>query len=252
MKALVVGGSGLIGSKVCKFLRDAGHEVIAASRRSGIDTVTGEGLAANLDGVDVVVDVPNSPSFEESAVLDFFTKSSTNIAREAKSAGVKHWVALSVVGIDRLPSNSYFRAKLAQEDIVKASGVPFTILRATQFLEFLDAIAYTSTQGDIVTVSTAYLQPIAAEDVAKFVAEAALSKPQNQTTDVAGPKAFRTVEIMTSYLNAKGDEKKVVGDPEASYFGSRLDPNSLVPVGTETKLGSITYEAWLAAQAKSS
>ncbi|QRM45838.1 NAD(P)H-binding protein [Rhizobium sp. BG4] len=249
MKALVVGGSGLIGSQVCKILQDAGHEVIAASRRTGIDTVTGEGLAASLEGVDVIVDVPNSPSFEEAAVLDFFTKSSTNIAREAKSAGVKHWVALSVVGIDRLPTNSYFKAKLAQEEIINASGVPFTIVRATQFLEFLDAIAYTSTQGDVVTVSTAYLQPIAAEDVAKFVAEAALEKAQNQTNDVAGPEAFRTVDVMTSYLKAKGNGSKVVGDPEASYFGSRLEPNSLVPVGTEPKLGSITFEAWLASQA---
>lgn len=249
MKALVVGGSGLIGSKVCKILEDAGHEVIAASRRTGIDTVTGEGLAANLKGVDVVVDVPNSPSFEESAVLDFFTKSSTNIAREAKSAGVKHWVALSVVGIDRLPTNSYFRAKLAQEEIIKTAGIPFTIVRATQFLELLDAIAYTSTKDGVVTVSTAYLQPIAADDVAKFVAEAAMSTSQNQTTDVAGPEAFRTVDIVTSYLKAKGNDSKVVGEPDASYFGSRLEPNSLVPVGTEPKLGSITYEAWLASQA---
>jgi uncharacterized protein YbjT (DUF2867 family) len=175
----------------------------------------------------------------------------TSLAKQ-RFAGLKHWVALSVVGIDRLPTNSYFRAKLAQEEIIKASGVPFTIVRATQFLEFLDAIAYTSTQGDVVTVSTAYLQPIAAEDVAKFVAEAALSEPQNKTTDVAGPEAFRTTDIMTSYLKAKGDKKKCVGDPQASYFGSKLDSISLVPVGTEAKLGSITYEAWLATQATTS
>lgn len=245
MKTLVVGGSGLIGSQVCEILRTAGHEVIAASRRNGIDTVTGEGLAKALEGVDTVVDVPNSPSFEDQAVLDFFTKSSTNITREAKSAGVTHVVALSVVGIDRLPTNAYFRAKIAQEAIIKSSGVPYTIVRATQFLEFLDAIAYTSTQNDVVRVSTAYLQPIAAKDVAKFVAEAATGTARNETIDVAGPEAFRTSDIIASYLKAKGDERAVVGDPQAAYFGSVLELNSLVPVGTHPKLGAISYEAWM-------
>jgi len=245
MKALVVGGSGLIGSKVCDILKNAGHEVIPASRRSGIDTVTGDGLAESLKGVDVVIDVPNSPSFEENDVLEFFTKSSSNITREAKIAGVKSLVALSVVGIDRLPSNSYFRAKLVQEEIIKNSGVPFTIVRATQFLEFLDAIAYTSTHGDVMKVSTAFLQPIAADDVARFVSEAALAEPKNQTIDVAGPEALRTSDILGSYLQKKGDPRKVVADPEALYFGSKLEADSLVPVGTQPKLGSISFEAWL-------
>jgi len=247
MKALVVGGSGLIGSKVCDILKKAGHDAIPASRRNGIDTVTGAGLAEGLKGVDVVVDVPNSPSFEERDVFEFFTKSSSNITREAKIAGVKSLVALSVVGIDRLPSNSYFRAKLAQEEIIKNSGLPFTIVRATQFLEFLDAIAYTSTHGDVVKASTAYLQPIAADDVAKFISEAALSEPRSQTIDVAGPEAFKTSDILRSYLQKKGDPRKVAEDPQATYFGSKLEANSLIPVGTQPKLGSITFEAWLGA-----
>jgi uncharacterized protein YbjT (DUF2867 family) len=245
MKVLVVGGSGLIGSKVCDILKKAGHRVIPASRRNGIDTVTGAGLAEGLKQVDVVVDVPNSPSFEERDVFEFFTKSSSNITREARNAGVKSLVSLSIVGIDRLPTNSYFRAKLAQEEIIKNSGVPFTIVRATQFLEFLDAIAYTSTDGNVVKVSTAYLQPIAADDVAKFVSEAALSEPRNQTIDIAGPEAFRTSDILGSYLRKKGDPREVVGDPQATYFGSKLEANSLIPVGTQPKLGSITFEAWL-------
>ncbi|MFC5757845.1 SDR family oxidoreductase [Rhizobium sp. GCM10022189] len=247
MKAVIIGGAGLIGSKVAKILTDGGHQVIAASRRNGIDSVTGAGLAEALKGADVVVDVPNSPSFEEEAVLEFFTKSSTNITREAKKAGVKHVVALSIVGVDRVPTNGYFRAKVAQEEIIKKSGVPYTIVRATQFLEFLDAIAYTSTQGDVVTVSTAYLQPIAADDVAKFIADAAVAEARNETIDIAGPEAFHTNEIIQKYLAKNGDGRTVVGDPEAGYFGSKLEPNSLIPVGGTPKLGSITFDAWVSA-----
>lgn len=248
MKALVIGGSGRIGSRVCKILKSAGHDVVAASRRTGVDTMTGEGLAASLKGVDVVIDTSDSPSFEESAVFEFFTKSASNIAREAKSAGVGSLVALSVVGIDRLPSNGYYSAKLAQEEIVKNSGMPFTIVRATQFLEFLDVIANASTHGNVVKVSTAYLQPIAADDVAKFVSEIALEEPRNQTVDVAGPEAFRANEIMTSYLQAKHDPRIVIGDAQATYFGSKLEANSLTP-GTQSALGSTTFEAWLGATA---
>ncbi|WP_244490424.1 SDR family oxidoreductase [Rhizobium sp. Root708] len=249
MKALVVGGSGRIGSRVCKILKGAGHDVIAASRRTGVDTMTGEGLAASLKGVDVVIDTSDSPSFEESAVFDFFTKSSSNIAREAKSAGVGSLVVLSVVGIDRLPSNGYYSAKLAQEETVKSSGMPFAIVRATQFLEFLDVIASASTQGNVVKVSTAYLQPIAADDVAKFVSAVAMEEPRNQTVDVAGPEAFRASDIMASYLQAKHDPRIVIGDPQATYFGSKLETNSLTPVGTRAALGTITFEAWLGATA---
>jgi len=244
MKAVVVGGAGLIGAKVVKILTDAGHSVIAASRRNGIDTVTGQGLAEALKGADVVIDVSNSPSFEDQAVLEFFSKSSSNIVREAKNAGVGQVVLLSIVGVDRLPGNGYFRAKVVQEDIIKNSGVPYTIVRATQFLEFLDAIAYTSTGSDVVTVSTAYLQPIAADDVARFVADASMAQPKNETIDVAGPEAFRTNEIIKSYLKGKGDARPVVGDPEAGYFGSKLEADSLIPVGTGAKLGAITFDGW--------
>lgn len=247
MKAVIIGGAGLIGSRVAKILTDGGNQVIAASRRNGIDTVTGAGLAEALKDADVVIDVPNSPSFEDQAVLEFFTKSSSNIAREAKKAGVKHIVALSIVGVDRLPTNGYFRAKVVQEDVIKKSGVPYTIVRATQFLEFLDAIAYTSTQGDVVKVSTAYLQPIAADDVAKLVAEAALEEAKNETIDIAGPEAFRTNDIIKSYLAGKGDARQVVGDPEAGYFGSKLQPDSLIPVGGNPRLGAITFDAWVKA-----
>ncbi len=244
MKVVIVGGAGLIGSKVGKILADAGHDILVASRRNGIDTVTGEGLPKAVTGADVVIDVSNSPSFEDKEVLEFFTKSASNIAREAKNAGVKHVVALSIVGVDRLPGNGYFRAKVAQEEIVKNSGVPYTIVRATQFLEFLDTIAYGYTVGEEVRASTAYLQPIAADDVAKFIAEAAVASANDETIDVAGPEAFRTNVILKSHLSGKGDTRAVVADPEAGYFGAKLEQDSLIPVGGVPKLGDTTYETW--------
>ncbi|MCS4243081.1 uncharacterized protein YbjT (DUF2867 family) [Rhizobium sp. BIGb0125] len=244
MKVVIIGGSGLIGSKVSGILEAAGHQVVAASRRNGIDAVTGEGLAAAIKDAEVVVDVTNSPSFEEEAVLEFFTKSSTNATSFAKHAGVKHYVLLSIVGIERLPENAYFRAKIAQEEIIKNAGVPYTIVRATQFLEFLDAIAYTSTSDDVVTVSTAYIQPIASADVAGFVADAAVNVPLNGIVEVAGPEAFPTDKLIGTYLSSKGDKRTVVGDPEAEYFGAKLEATSLVPVKSH-KVGETTFEAWI-------
>ncbi|WP_075291998.1 SDR family oxidoreductase [Pararhizobium arenae] len=243
MRVVIIGGSGLIGSAVAELLSEAGHEIVVASRRKGIDAVTGEGLAEAMTGADVVVDVSNSPSFEEEAVLNFFTRSSSNATRSAKDAGVKLYVALSIVGIDRLPQNAYFRAKLAQEEIIQNSGLPYTIVRATQFHEFVDAIVYTSTIGNVVRVSTAYIQPIASEDVARFVAAASTEEPANGIVEVAGPERFRTDELVESYLSSKADSSTVVGDPEAEYFGARLQPTSLVPLD-DYKPGLVTFETW--------
>ncbi|TCL76055.1 SDR family oxidoreductase [Rhizobium sp. BK251] len=248
MKMVIIGGSGLIGSKVAETLKLKGHEVIAASRRNGIDAVTGEGIAEALKNADVLVDVSNSPSFEDQAVLEFFQKSTTNLVKAGKEAGIHHFVALSVVGTDRLPGNGYFRAKLAQETIIRNSGIPYTIVRATQFLEFLDAIAYTATTGDEVRVSTGFLQPIAASDVAGFVAEAALAKPLTGILEIAGPERFPMNEVVKDYLALKGDSRTVVGDPEAEYFGSKLQPGSLVS-DENPKLGATTLKKWLAEKA---
>ncbi|MDI7863441.1 SDR family oxidoreductase [Rhizobiaceae bacterium n13] len=248
MKAVIIGGSGLIGTRVAEILASGGHEVIAASRRNGIDAVTGEGLAEALAGADVLVDVSNSPSFEDQAVMEFFQKTTTNLAKTGKQAGIRHFVALSVVGTDRLPENGYFRAKLAQETIIRSSGIPYTILRATQFIEFLDAIAYTATSGNEVRVSTAFLQPIAANDVSRFVAEAAQASPANGIIEIAGPERFPMDVVVKEYLALKEDARTVIGDAEAEYFGAKLLPGSLVS-DENPKLGSTTLKKWLADQA---
>ncbi|KQV36352.1 NAD(P)H-binding protein [Rhizobium sp. Root1204] len=243
MKAVIIGGSGFIGSKVAKFLKDAGHKVVAASRRSGIDAVTGTGVAEAMKDADVVIDVSNSPSFEEKDVFEFFTKSSSNATRCAKNAGVGHYIALSIVGVDDLHTNAYFRAKVAQEEIVKNSTVPYTIVRATQFFEFLSAIAYTPGAEDVVRVSTAFLQPVASDDVSTFIATTALSAPKNGIVEIAGPERDQTDVIIRAYLSSKGDARNVVGDPEAEYFGAKLEPTSLVPVGEYHK-GATSLSEW--------
>jgi uncharacterized protein YbjT (DUF2867 family) len=244
MKIVVIGGSGLIGTKVVKTLTEQGHEALAASPRTGVDATTGRGLAGVLARAEVVVDVSNAPSFEDAAALAFFEDSGRHLARAEKEAGVRHHVALSVVGTDRLPDNGYFRAKLAQERLIKTSGIPYTIIRATQFFEFLGAIAAAGTDDNRVRLSNASFQPIAADDVAKAVADAALGSPVNETIEIAGPERLPLSELVARYLKATNDLREVVSDPQARYFGVRLDDRSLVP-GDNAHLGTIRLEDWL-------
>jgi len=247
MKMVVIGGSGLIGSKVVKSLTEQGHEVLAASPKTGVDATTGRGLAEALTGTEVVVDVANSPSFEDAPVLAFFENSGRNLARAEKEAGVRHHVALSVVGTDRLQDSGYLRAKLAQEGLIKASGIPYTIVRATQFFEFLGPIAAAADDGKRVRVSNASFQPIAADDVAKAVADAALGSPVGGMIEIAGPERQPMSEMVARYLKATNDPREVVSDPQARYFGARLDDRSLVP-GDNVKLGATRLEDWLRRQ----
>jgi uncharacterized protein YbjT (DUF2867 family) len=244
MKIVVIGGTGLIGSKVVAILRKAGHEVVAASPRNGINAITGEGLKHAMAGAQVVIDLANSPSFEDKAVLEFFETSGRNLLAAETAAGVRHHVALSVVGTDRTPGNSYFRAKIAQEKLIEASGIPYTIVRATQFMEFLDAIAASSTNGNLVSLSPGLFQPIASDDVAAIVADVALATPRNGIVDIAGPEQAPFNELIARYLKAVGDPRKVVRDPEARYFGGRVDEFSLVPLD-EARLGQINLDEWL-------
>ena len=244
MKIVVIGGSGLIGTKVVKKLTDQGHEALAASPNTGVDATTGRGLAEALAHADVVVDVSNSPIFEEEVARPFFESSGRNLARAEHEAGVRHHVALSVVGTDRLQDSGYFRAKLAQERLIKASGIPYTIVRATQFFEFLRAIADSGTDDDRVRMPTASFQPIAAEDVATAVAAAALGAPANGTIEIAGPERLPMSEMVARYLKDINDPREVVSDPQARYFGARLDDRSLVP-GDNARLGTIRLEEWL-------
>ena len=244
MKVVVIGGTGLIGSKTTAILRQAGHDVLAASPRNGINSITGEGLKEAMTGTDVVVDLANSPSFEDKAVLEFFETSGRNLLTGEAAAGVKHHVALSIVGTDRTPENGYFRAKFAQEKLVVASGIPYTIVRATQFLEFLKAIADSSVDGNVIKISPGAFQPIAADDVAPLVADAALAAPRNGIVDIAGPERAPFNEIIARYLKATGDARQVVSDPSARYWGGLVDDRSLVPLG-EARLGRITLEEWL-------
>jgi uncharacterized protein YbjT (DUF2867 family) len=244
MKIVVIGGSGLIGSQVVTRLRNAGHEAIAASPSTGVNALTGEGLAAALDGAEVVVDVANSPSFEPQAVLEFFRTSGRNLAAAERNAGVRHHVALSIVGIERTPDNGYFRAKVAQEDEIKSSGVPYTIVRATQFLEFLGAIADSSMSDGVIRLPTGPFQPIAAADVAAFVAETALAEPRNGTFDIAGPERAAFNTFVARYLSAVGDTRPIVADPQARYFGGAVEEFSLVPLG-DARLGRTNLDAWL-------
>lgn len=243
MKIVVIGGSGLIGSKVVSRLRAAAHEVVAASPSTGVNALTGEGLSEALAGAQVVVDLTNSPSFEPQAVLDFFRTSGRNLAAAERAAGVGHHVALSIVGTERTPDNGYFRAKVAQEETIKGTGVPYTIVRATQFMEFLGAIADASLSDGVVRLPTGQFQPIAAEDVAAFVAEAALAAPRNGTFDVAGPERASFDAFVGRYLAATGDRRPVVADPAARYFGWTVEELSLVPLG-EARLGRIGFDEW--------
>jgi uncharacterized protein YbjT (DUF2867 family) len=244
MKIVVIGGTGLIGSKVVAKVKQKGHEVLAAAPNTGVNTITGEGLKDAMAGTQVVIDVANSPSFEDKAVLEFFETSGRNLlAAEAAAGGVRHHIALSIVGIDR-SENGYFRAKVAQEKLIKGSGIPYTIIRATQFLEFLRGIADSSADANIVRISPGLFQPIAAEDVAAIVADVALAAPRNGIVEIAGPERAPFNQIVARYLKAVGDPRKVVSDPKARYFGSRVEERSLVPLG-EARIGRIGFDEWL-------
>ncbi len=244
MKIVVIGGTGLIGSKTVAILRHGGHEVVAASPKSGINTITGEGLKEAMAGAQVVIDLANSPSFEDKAVLEFFETSGRNVLAAEAAAGVQHHVALSIVGTDRSPDSGYFRAKVAQERLIEKSGIPYTLIRATQFLEFLGAIAASSSDGSTVRLSPGLFQPIAADDVAAFVADVALAAPRNGIVEVAGPERAPFSDIVARYLTALGDSRAVVSDPEARYFGGRVEERSLVPL-CEARLGRIGLDEWL-------
>jgi uncharacterized protein YbjT (DUF2867 family) len=244
MKIVVIGGTGLIGSKVVAHLRQAGHEVITGSPSTGVNSITGEGLSQAMAGTQVVVDLANSPSFEDKAVLEFFETSGRNLLAAEAEAGVRHHIALSIVGTDRTPDNGYFRAKVAQEKLIEAAGIPYTIIRATQFLEFLGGIAASSAEGDKVRLSPGLFQPIAADDVAAIVADVALAEPANGIVEIAGPERAPFNEIIARYLKAVGDPREVVSDPEARYFGGLVDERSLVPLG-EARLGPTRFEDWL-------
>jgi uncharacterized protein YbjT (DUF2867 family) len=244
MKIVVIGGTGLIGSKTSAILRQGGHEVVAASPKNGINTITGEGLKDALAGTQVVIDLANSPSFEDKAVLEFFETSGRNLLAAEARAGTRHHVALSIVGTDRTPDNGYFRAKVAQEKLIEAAGIPYTIIRATQFLEFLGVIAASSADGNIVRLSPGLFQPIAADDVAAIVADMALAAPRNGIVDIAGPERAPFNEIIARYLKAVGDPREVVSDPEARYWGGRVEERSLVPLG-DARLGRIALDEWL-------
>ena len=243
MKIVVIGGTGLIGSKVVEKLKQKGHEAIAASPNTGVNTITGEGLKEAMAGAQVVVDLANSASFEDKAVLEFFQTAGRNILAEETAAGVRHHIALSIVGTDR-SDNGYFRAKVAQEKLIETSGIPYTIIRSTQFLEFLRAIADLSADGNTVRISPGLFQPIAAEDVAAAVADVALASPRNGIVEIAGPERAPFNEIVARYLKAVGDPRVVVRDPEARYYGGRVEERSLVPLG-EARLGSIGLDEWL-------
>jgi uncharacterized protein YbjT (DUF2867 family) len=243
MKIVVIGGTGLIGAKTVAILRQRGHEILAASPKGGINTITGEGLGRALADAQVVIDLANSPSFEDKAVLEFFQTAGRNLLAAEATAGVRHHVALSIVGTDRSPDNGYFRAKVAQENLITASGIPYTIVRSTQFLEFLGAIAASGADGNVVRMSPSLFQPIAADDVAAFVADAALAAPRNGIVEIAGPERAPFNDIVARYLKAIGDPRQVVSDPEARYFGSRVEEFSLVPLG-EARLGGIGFDEW--------
>jgi uncharacterized protein YbjT (DUF2867 family) len=243
MKIVVIGGTGLIGSKTVGILRQGGHEVLAASPKSGVNSITGEGLREALAGAQVVIDLANSPSFEEKAVLEFFETSGRNLHAAEAAAGVRHHVALSIVATDRT-DNGYFRAKLAQEKLIEASGIPYTIIRATQFMEFLGGIAASSADGNVVRLPPVLFQPIAADDIAPIVAEVALAAPRNGIVEIAGPERAPFDEIIARYLKAVGDPREVVRDPKAGYFGGRVEERSLVPLG-EARLGRIGLDEWL-------
>ncbi len=242
MKIVVIGGTGLIGSKTVAILRQGGHEVAAASPNTGVNTITGDGLDEAMAGTQVVIDLANSPSFEDKAVLEFFETSGRNLLAAEVAAGVRHHVALSIVGIDR-SDNGYFRAKVAQEKLIVTSGIPYTIVRSTQFLEFLGAIAVSGADRNTVRISPGLFQPIAADNVAASVADVAVAAPRNGIVEIAGPERAPFSDIVARYLKAVGDPREVVSDPEARYFGGRVEERSLVPLG-EARLGRIGFDEW--------
>src|SRR5438093_10334010 len=244
MKIVVIGGSGLIGKKVVMNLRQHGDEVVAASPSSGVNTVTGEGLAQALAGAQVVVDVANAPSWEDKAVLAFFEASGRNLLAGEAAAGVGHHVALSVVGTDRLLASGYFRAKMAQEKLIKASPIPYPIVRATQFFEFVGSIPQTATEGQTVRLPPALMQPIVSDDVATVMADVALAEPLNGTVDLAGPEPIRQDDLVRQFLSATGDARKVINDPQALYYGIAVNDQSLTP-GDNPRIGPTRFEDWL-------
>jgi uncharacterized protein YbjT (DUF2867 family) len=245
MKIVVIGGTGLIGSKVVSNLRQKGHEVVAAAPNTGVNTITGEGLAETLAGAQVVIDLANSPNFADDAVMSFFTTAGRNIAAAEKAAGVRHHIALSIVGSDRNPDSGYLRAKVAQEKLIKESGIPYTIIRSTQFFEFLGGIAQAATDGQTVRLSPAHLQPVASNDVAALVTRVATMAPANGTIELAGPERIGLDDLVRRYLAAKQDPRKVVTDVHARYFGAELNDKSLTP-SDNPHIGSTSFEAWLA------
>jgi uncharacterized protein YbjT (DUF2867 family) len=247
MKIVVIGGTGLIGSQVVRNLQALGHEAVAASPSSGVDTMTGEGLAAALAGAQVVVDLANSPSFADEDVLEFFRTAGRNLLAAEVDAAVGHHVALTIVGADRVPDSGYMRAKIAQEELIEAAGQPYTIVRSTQFFEFLRAIADSATDGDTVRVPDANLQPIAASDVAAAVTDAAVSDPVNGIIEIGGPEPVKFAELIRRVLAADNDPRTVVAEPHARYFGTELTDSSITP-GPDARLGATTFADWLAAQ----
>jgi uncharacterized protein YbjT (DUF2867 family) len=244
MKIVIIGGTGLIGSKLAKLLQAQGHEVVAASPATGVDTITRKGLPEALAGAQVVVDVANSPSFEDQAVLAFFETSGRNLLAAEKAAGVKHHVALSVVGTDRNPESGYLRAKLAQENLIKASGVPYTILRSTQFFEFINAIVKSSAEGEAVRISPALLQPVASDDVAAALADIAAGAPVNGMVEIAGPEKLPLDQLARRVMAANNDSRQVLADVHARYFGTELNDRSLTP-GDHPRIGAVHFEDWL-------
>ncbi len=244
MKIVVIGGSGLIGTKLVNKLRQLDHEVVAASPSSGVNSITGEGLAEALAGAQAVVDVTNSPSWEDKAVLEFFETSTRNLLAAEVAAGVRHHVALSVVGTERLLQSGFFRAKMAQEDLIKASKFPYTIVRSTQFFEFVNGIAQSATDGQTVRLSPALVQPIVSDDVADALAEVTLGAPVNGTIEIAGPERLRLDELIRRFLSAKQDARQVVADVHARYFGLELNDQSLTP-GDNPRIGPTRFEHWL-------
>jgi uncharacterized protein YbjT (DUF2867 family) len=245
MKIVIIGGTGLIGSKVSAILRSAGHDVLAAAPSTGVDTITGEGVEAALTGAETVIDLANGPSFEPAAILRFFETHETNLLAAEARAGVNHHVALSIVGSERSPDNGYFRAKVAQEDMIKRSGIPYTVIRSTQFMEFLGAIADAGEHDGAVHIATGMFQPIAADDVAAIVSEIARAEPRNGTIEIAGPDRAPFDEIVQSYLKQIGDPRRVVADPDEPYFGGRVEQLSLVPLG-DARIGPTTLARWIA------
>jgi uncharacterized protein YbjT (DUF2867 family) len=244
MKIVIIGGSGLIGTKLVSKLRELGHEVVAASPSSGVNTITGEGLAKALAGAQVVVDVANSPSWEDKAVLEFFETSGRNLLAAEAAAGVGHHVALSVVGTERLLQSGYFRAKMAQENLIKASKIPYTIVRATQFFEFVNGIAQSATDGQTVRLPPALMQPIVSDDVAAALADVAINAPVNGMIELAGPEPIRQDELVRRFLSAKQDSRQVVTDVHARYYGVELNDQSLTP-GDSPRIGPTRFEDWL-------